>query len=274
MHSVPRTSSPLKLKIIKDRSTMKHRIQRLPYFSVWLVIFLTILSGAISIPLSTKAIAQVSQSDEPKSQRLAKAKQVTQGFFDSLIKGNFEQAIKYGSPSVTKYYSAADLEEEWQKLLKDLGAFVQYRRIRPTAVLDTYTVLVTANFEKLIFDFVVGLDDKYQITTLDFLWIGNIEDNAEEFVDALSNGKYTTARGYLTPDLKKTLLPENIEQKWEEILETTGPFKRRSDSQVVKSSTSNVVLVNVEFERENRSFMVIFNPLGEIVGVDFPGEQD
>lgn len=63
---------------------MKHRIQRLPYFSVWLVVFMTILSGAISIPLSTKAIAQVSQSDEViKSNQLIKAERVTQGLFDT-----------------------------------------------------------------------------------------------------------------------------------------------------------------------------------------------
>lgn len=266
--------SQLKLKLLKDRSTMKHRIQILPYFSVWLIIFVTILSGAISIPLSTEATAQVSQSDDAKSNQLIKAKEVTQRFFDSLIEGKFEQAREYFSPSLKEYVSAEDLEKQWQKLVDNIGAFVQYRRIRPTAVFDTYTVLLTANFENLISDFVFTLDGNQQITAVDFLWIGNIQDNAEEFVDALSNGKYGAARSYLAPDLKKTLLPETIEQRWLEILATTGPFKRLSNSKVVKSSSSNVVLVNLEFERENRSFMIIFNYLGEIVGVDFPQSQD
>ncbi|MDJ0576496.1 MAG: DUF3887 domain-containing protein [Xenococcaceae cyanobacterium MO_234.B1] len=252
---------------------MKHRIQRLPYFSVWLVVFMTILSGAISIPLSTKAIAQVSQSDEViKSNQLIKAERVTEGLFDSLVDGKFEQARGLFSPSLKNYFSAADLEEHWQKILDDIGAFVEYKRIRSIAVFDTYTVLVTANFEKFLFDFVVTLDGNQQITAIDFLWIGDIKDNAEEFVDALSNGKYTVARGYMARDLKKTLLPENIEQKWLEIVETTGPFKGRSDPKIVESPTSNsnVVLINVEFEREDRTFMILFNPLGEIVGVDFP----
>jgi hypothetical protein len=253
---------------------MKSKIQIFPDWSVWLIIFVTTLSGAISIPLSPEATAQVSQSDDAKSNQLIKAQEVTQGFFDSLIEGKFEQAREYLSPSLKKYVSAEDLEQEWQKLVDNIGAFVQYKNIRPTAVFDTYTVLVTANFENLISDFVFTLDGNQQITAVDFLWIGNIQDNAEEFVDALSNGKYVVARGYLAPDLKKTLLPETIEQRWLEILATTGPFKRRSSSKVVNSSGSDVVIVNLEFERENRSFMIVFNPLGEIVGVDFPQSQN
>ncbi len=253
---------------------MKRSIKKLPYFSVWLVIFITILSGTISIPLSTKVIAQVSRSNDAKSNQLIKAKAVTQRFFDSLIAGQFEQARKYLSPSIKEYLSASDLEPAWQEILDNNGAFVQYRRIRPTSVLDTYTVLVTANFANRISDFVVTLDGNQQITAVDFLWIGNIQAYAEEFVDALSNGKYGVARGYLAPDLKETLLPETIEQRWLEILATTGSFKRRSNSKVVESSNSNVVLVNLEFERENRSFMIIFNPLSKIVGVDFPQSPD
>lgn len=249
---------------------MKRSIQKLPYFSVWLVIFFTILSGTISIPFSTKAIAQVSRSNDPKSARLTEVKEVTQKFFDSLIKGQFEQARNYLSPSLREYSSVADLEQQWQKLLNNMGNFVKYRRIRPTELFDTYTVLVTANFDNRISDFVVTLDSNQQITAVDFLWIGNIQTDAEDFVDALSNKKYGVARGYLTPELKKTLLPETIEQQWQDIIATTGPLKRRSNAERVDSSGSYIVLVDLEFERENRSFMIIFNPLGQIIGVDFP----
>jgi hypothetical protein len=134
---------------------------------------------------------------------------------------------------------------------------------------------VTANFENLISDFVVTLDGNQQITAVDFLSIRNIQENAEKFVDAVSNGKYGVARGYLAPEFKKTILPETIKQRWMAILATTGPFKQRSNSRVVKSASgADLVLVNLEFERENRSFMIIFNPLGKIVGVDFPNSKE
>ena len=252
-------------------SIMRRKTPKLFYFHyICLVIFVTLLSGAISTSFSNTAIAQVSSSNEAESAQLIKAKKVTQGFFDSLIGGQYEQAREYISPSVKEYFSAADIEQQWQKVLDDMGSFVQYRKIRPTKLFDSYYVLVTANFENLISDFVVTLDSNQQITTVDFLSIGNIQANAEEFVDALGNGKYGVARGYLTPDLKKTILPENLEQRWQEIVAAAGPFKYRTSSRVVKSSSSDAVLVDLEFARENRSFLILFNPLGQIVGVDFP----
>ncbi|MDJ0745714.1 MAG: DUF3887 domain-containing protein [Xenococcaceae cyanobacterium MO_167.B27] len=250
---------------------MKYRIQRLSYFSGCLIIFMTVLNGAISIPFSNIAIAQNSQSDEAKSNQLIKAQEVTQEFFDSLIEEKFDKAREYLSPNLKNYVSATDIQQQWRKILDNMGAFVKYRRIRALEFSRTNTVVMTANFENIISDFVVTLDDNHQITAVDFLWIGNIQTNAEEFVDALSNGQYGVARGYLAPDLKTTILPKTIEQRWLEILETTGPLKQRSNSQVIKNSSGyDVVLVNLEFEQENRSFMILFNTFSEIVGVDFP----
>ncbi|WP_036484045.1 DUF3887 domain-containing protein [Myxosarcina sp. GI1] len=207
---------------------MNYKIQRLLYFSVCLVLFGTTANRAISTPRQTKMVAQVSQSDNAQSDQLTGAREVTQNFFDSLIAGEFDEAREYTSTSLKEYLSATDLERSWQQVVNDMGAFVKYRRIRPTEVFDTYKVLVTANFENVISDFVVTLNGDRQITAVDFLWIRNIQDNAEEFVDAVSNGNYGVARGYLAADLKETILPETIEQRWMEILATTGSFNRHS----------------------------------------------
>ncbi|MDJ0651074.1 MAG: DUF3887 domain-containing protein [Xenococcaceae cyanobacterium MO_188.B19] len=253
---------------------MKYRIQKLPHFSISLIIFATILNGTIALPLSNKAIAQLAQSNKAKSNELAKAEAVSQKFFDALIAGRFEQARTYLSPSIREYASAEDIEKQWQRILKKLGGFVKYRRIRPTESFDIYTVLVSANFENSISDFVVTLDQNQQISNVDFLWLNNIQDSAEEFVDALSNSKYGLARSYLAPKIKRDLLPQTIRQRWQDIVKTTGSFQRRSDSKVVEHSGSKVVLVDVEFQRENRRFMIIFNRLRQIVGVDFPQSDE
>lgn len=155
-----------------------------------------------------------------------------------------------------------------------MGAFVEYKKIRPTTVFDDYTVLVSARFESIITDFAVTLDSERQITSVDFLWIGNIQENAENFVDALADGNYATARSLFAPKLKENFLPEDLEQGWQEVLAEAGSFKGRSESKRVESSGSDLVLVNLEFERENRSLMIIFNPLKQIVGVDFPEEEE
>ena len=249
-------------------------IKKISYLFYCFIIFATILSGAITVPFPTKAIAQTSQSEDTRAERLKKVESVTKKMFDHLNAEQYEQAINYFSPSMQNYFSTQELELEWQKILGNMGAFVEYKKIRSTQVFDTYTVLVSAKFENIITDFVVTLDSNQQITAVDFLWLGNIQDNAGEFIDALANGQYALARGYLDPKTKQTLLPENIEQEWLKIIEEAGPFKRRSDSKVIESSRSDVVLVDLEFERENRSMMIIFNPLMQIVGVDFPDSPE
>lgn len=253
---------------------MKYTIQKLSYLSFCLVIFTTILNGAISIPSSTKAIAQIAQAEDNKADQLNKAQAVTQKMFDSLNAGQFEQARNYFSPKIKDYFTATQLEREWQKVLNNMGAFVEYKKIRSIAVFETYTVMVSAQFENIISDFVITLDSNQQITALDFLWLGNIQENAEEFIDAVTSGQYAVARGYFDPKTKETLLPEDIKQKWLEIVEEAGPFKQRSESKVIDEGYgSSVVLINLEFARENRRFMIIFNPLMQIVGVDFPDSQ-
>ncbi len=249
-------------------------INKLSLVINYLVIVATILSGAMTITPSKIAIAQTSQAKDTRAERLTKVEAVTKKMFDSLNAGKYDQAINYFSPSMKNYFSAQELELEWQKVLKNMGAFVEYKKIRSTQVFDTYTVLVSARFESIITDFVVTLDSNQQITAVDFLWLGNIQENAEEFIDAIANGQYGLARGYLDPKTKQTLLPEEIEQEWQEIIEEAGSFKRRSDSKVIESSRSDVVLIDLEFARENRTIMIIFNPLMQIVGVDFPDEQE
>ncbi len=247
---------------------------KLPYFSFCLVIIATIFSGTIFFPSSTRVIAQIAQAEDSKSDRLAKVEKVTKAMFDSLIAGEYEQTKGFLSPSLKEYLTVAEIEQYWQEIINNMGSFVEYKKIRPVQVFDTYTVLVSARFESKITDFSVTLDSNQQVTTVDFLWIGNVQENAEKFVDALTRGNYGAARGFLAPKLKETMLPGELEQAWKKLLAETGSFKRRSESKIVESSSTNLVLVNLEFENENRSFMIIFNPLKQIVGVDFPESED
>jgi hypothetical protein len=250
---------------------MKPKMRTSPYISVWLAIPI-FLAGAI-IPIQDSAIAQITKPDDSISPQLSKAQDVIQQFFTALVEGKYENARQYYSPSVKEYISAEDLGQRWQKITSLVGNFVKFKQIQPVKVFDTYTVLVTANFERSTPDFVITLDRNQQITAFDFLWLGNIQTNAEEFVDAVSTGKYALARSYLAPKLKETLLPEMIQQRWQKILASLGSFKRRSSSKVVNSSSSEVVLVNLEFEKYTGNFTIVFNPLGQIVGVEFPQKQ-
>ncbi len=162
---------------------MKYPIKKLSYFSFCLVIIATIVSGAISYPSSIKAIAQIAQSEDTKSDQLAKVEAVTKEMFDSLIAGEFEQTKGYLSPSLKEYLTTDEIEQYWQNIISNMGAFIEYKKIRPVKIFDNYTVLVSARFENLITDFSVTLDSNQQVTSVDFLWIGNVQENAENFVE-------------------------------------------------------------------------------------------
>ncbi|WP_411813320.1 DUF3887 domain-containing protein [Chlorogloeopsis sp. ULAP02] len=225
------------------------------------------------IPAQCKEIGQLAQLLDSSSAQVSKVQSVTEQFVTSLAEQKFEQARENFSPSLQAAWSPKNLQQQWQKLVKITGPLVKVDNIRPVPGVDNYTVVVTASFKDSKEDFLVILDRNLQITAVNFLWLGNIQTNAEEFVNAISSGNYGMARTYLAPSLKKKLLPETIKQQWQNLLVTTGPFKKQLGSKVVKGGNNDVVLVNLEFEKFKGSFMVVFDGLGRIMGVDFPSKK-
>lgn len=228
---------------------------------------------ALGCPIQPQAIAQTAQPANIEANQLSSAQAITEKFITLLVQQKFEQALQYASPNLQNSWSAQDLERAWKRLLDTVGPVEKIAQIRPSVLFNSYTVLATIRFRDSTSDFVVSLDQNQKITAVDFLWLGGMQKNAESFIDALSTGKYGVARSYLEPRLKPTYTPAVLKQKWEAMLSTTGPFKRRGTSKLVRGSASDVVVINLEFEKGQGSFMIVFNPLGEIVGVDFPKQS-
>lgn len=231
----------------------------------------TLLSVVITTPaLQSPSIAQVIQPPQSQPTQLASAQAVTQQFITLLTQQKFEQARQYISPSGQSYWTAQDLQRVWQRLLDTVGPLNTIAQIRPSLSGNTYTVLVTGRFQGSTSDFVITLDSNQKVLAFDFPWLGGLQKNADAFVDAITTGDYGVARSYLSPHFKQTFLPETLKQRWEAVQAKMGTFKRRSASTLVRSSNSDVVLVNLEFEKGTSSFMIILNPLGDVIGVDFP----
>lgn len=212
-------------------------------------------------------VAQVLDSPSPQ---VNEAGTITKNFFTLLAQQQYDQASQYLSPSLTADGSATQLQQLWQNLLGTTGNFTAIQQVYPTGLLGNYTVLVTIGFEKSIEDFVVKLDSNQKITAVDFPQVGDIQTNAEKFVDAISQGDYSLARSYLSPDLKQQFLPETIQQRWQAILAKLGPFKQRTTTKVVEANDYEAVLVNLEFAQYSGGFLIFFNPLGEITGIQSP----
>lgn len=221
-------------------------------------------------PFPFRAIGQIAQSIDAQPTQMLSTQVVIEEFITLLIQQKFELARLYLSPNLQNSWTAKDLEQKWQKLLHTVGTVNNIVQIRPTTSLNGYTALVTMRFRDSISDFLITLDQNQKVAAFDFRWLGDMHKNAEEFVDSLSTGKYGAARSFLEPRLKRNYLPETLKQRWETIQANMGAFKRRTSSKLVRSSNSDVVVVNLEFEKASGSFMIVFNPLSEIIGIDFP----
>lgn len=236
------------------------------YSLLFLVLAVT---GAIAVPAPPPAIAQI--LEPANAAQDTKAQAVVQQFFTLLAEQKYDQSLQYLAPNLRNSGPVSQIQAAWKKVLGITGPFRSINQVLPGKDLNGYTVTATINFDNSTEDFLVNLNSNFQITSIDFLWLGNIQSNAEQFVKAISNGNYGLARSYLSPDMKEKFTPETIQQRWQALQTKTGAFKRQLGSRVVTGTTGNdAVLVSLEFEKYTGNFLIIFNPLSQIVGVSLP----
>lgn len=96
---------------------------------------------------------------------------------------------------------------------------------------------------------------------------------ARNFVTALSQGHFITARSFLSLPMQKEIPVERLQLRWQELERQTGSFVRIHRAvEADSSSDQRLVLVNTEFNRLSDSLFVILNTNNEIIGVDFPND--
>lgn len=94
---------------------------------------------------------------------------------------------------------------------------------------------------------------------------------ALQFVKAVSTGHFITAHSFLAPDLQKEITPASLQSKWQELQKQTGQFVQVGRAvEAERSKDSQLVLVNVQFNRLSDNLFVILNSSNQIVGLDFP----
>lgn len=96
---------------------------------------------------------------------------------------------------------------------------------------------------------------------------------ARNFVTALSQGHFITARSFLSLPMQAEIPAERLQLRWQELERQTGAFVRILKAvEADSSSDQRLVLVNTEFNRLSDSLFVILNSNNEIINVDFPNE--
>jgi hypothetical protein len=240
-----------------------------------LTVIPALLMGGIANPTQahpvqrreTLQIAQVLDSNSPQARN---AEVIVQNFLTLLSQQKFEQAKQYLSPAIAGYSSTAQLQQLWQKLQKDTGPLVKVDEINATELLGVYTVIATVRFQNSTEDLTFKLDQNERITEADFLWLGNMKTDAEQFVAALAKGDYGVARTYLAPELKAKYLPDTIKQRWETVIAKTGPFKQIKSTSVIRGGSYDAVQLDLDFQNYSGKVYVYFNPLSQIIAIDSP----
>lgn len=94
---------------------------------------------------------------------------------------------------------------------------------------------------------------------------------ARQFIEALGQGSFVLASGFLDPALQNEIPPSSLQLKWQNLQRLTGNYvKVRRAFQAENTNDTRLVLVTTEFNRFSDNLFVILNNRNEIIGVDFP----
>lgn len=96
------------------------------------------------------------------------------------------------------------------------------------------------------------------------------QEIAERFLDLLFSQQYEAAIQYISPTVKNEFPADVLRQKVEEFQRGTGAFVTRLDSQVER----DVVVVNLQFEQEERTFVVSFDEDLNVLNANYVLETD
>jgi hypothetical protein len=250
------------------KNTSKHLL-----WGFFLTCFWTLLSMPINAQSPTES-PSTPTTETSNSDRQQKAEE----FIQLLGSQDYAKAREILAPPLQAEWSPEKIQTLWEKdLLATTGAFQSIVKTKAIDAIDAQLIVITAKFANSEEDLIVTLNRQQQIVGLDFPETKNIEEIAKEFVNALVAEDYAQARGYLHPFLKAEAFPEKVQQKWENLLKITGPYKQQVGYKVRKGSDGDgvdVVLVTLQFEKVSEDLFLVFDDQKQIVNVDFPDASD
>jgi hypothetical protein len=246
------------------------------YSKSWSLALLATLIWSIGI-ISSQAqtpTANPTTTESPNRPQTRQFQQVAERFITLLGKGDYTKARGLLAPSLQSQWSAEKIQQLWeQDLIKRTGAFQNIIKSKNINAINAELVTLDVKFANSQEDIIVTLNPNRQIIGLDLPETRTVEEISREFVNALVTGDYAKARGYLHPLLKTEEFPQKVQQQWEEMLKTTGSFKRQVGYNVRKGSGNDgvdVVLVTLQFEKITEDLFLVFDDNKQIVNVDFP----
>ena len=140
---------------------MTRRIIGIAGISIWAAVIVFALLTTLQI----KADSQKSQNSDSNSSLEVMAKD----FVNLLVKRDFAKAVENFDETMKKALPAEKLQETWDSLIAQTGAFKQQTGTRKEKYLQYDIVFVTCKFEKGPLDVKVVYNDKKQVSGLFFV---------------------------------------------------------------------------------------------------------
>lgn len=97
--------------------------------------------------------------------------------------------------------------------------------------------------------------------------LATIRGIAGEVVDAMAKGDFTSPQRYFEPGFKAQLSPSALQQAWQSLVTSAGPYQRQTGSHIEKQDDNTVVSITCQFEKLYYAVQVAFNGANQIVGM-------
>jgi hypothetical protein len=225
--------------------------------------------GAVSAPpaalaQATPTAAQTSGSALSVEQARAAAIRI----LNAVKSGDAQARFAQFSPALQAVTSPSMIAATMRSQPKVLS----YELLSVRSGLDSSTVeaeIKTKAGNRVVFMVISpeGLIDRYYVDRAD----DDDSKVARQFVEAISTGNFITAQSFLAPAVQEELTPAVLQARWLGLQRLTGTFLRVGRAiEAERTPDTNLVLVNVQFNRLSDNLYVILNSENQITGVDFP----
>lgn len=211
-------------------------------------------------PAQTQEVLLATDVTELSNAQAEKLEQQATQFIESLAAQDFAKVRDSLHPDLKPEWPQPKIEGIWLELLQATGTYKEHGEPRVIPTIAGNLVNVPVTFENTTSVFLVVFNQDDQIVGVDFPKMESIETIAEKVVDALAQNDFASARGYLHPTLKQDIFPAQAQAKWQALLQRTGPFQKRLDTQLRPgSAVDNIALVTItlEFEKVTEPLFVI-----------------
>ncbi len=198
----------------------------------------------------------------------AKARAAAERILQALRSGTAEQRFAQFAPSLQRMTTAQLVQAQIRRQPKVLS----WKITDVAPGFDSSTVQAALQTSAGQRELLMVIDANGQLEGYHF----NVSDRpaeevARKFVQAIVEGRYVSASGFLNPDLQLEIPASSWQRKWQKLQTLTGNYVRtlrvnRSES----TSSTKLVMVTVEFTRLTENLYVILDSANEIIGVDFP----